>query len=64
MPKWEYHSESIPGSLHSATHFINDYHPEWDVVAMETVGYNTIVVWRKLRPKGKPSKTSSTRSAR
>ena len=46
---WTYFSENISGNLHAATAYINTYHPEWDVVAMTSSGYNTVVVHRVER---------------
>lgn len=45
--KWIYHSETLGGNLHSAAHFISKFHPEWDVVTMDSSGYNTVVIWRE-----------------
>lgn len=47
MVKWKYGSKNVPGNLHQTAKFINDYFPHWDVVAMDSSGYNTVVVYRE-----------------
>lgn len=44
--RWKYFSENVAGNLHDATRFLNDYHPDWDVVVMHYVGSITIIVHR------------------
>jgi len=47
--KWSYFSENLGGNLHVAADYIDKYHPEWDVVAMESIGgQSTVVVYRTL----------------
>lgn len=48
--RWAYHSENLGGNLHDAVAFIRTYHPEWDVVAMDHMGFNTVVVYREELP--------------
>lgn len=45
--RWRYHSANLSGNLHEAAILISKKHPDWDVVAMETVGNYTVVVWRE-----------------
>ena len=42
---WHYSSENLTGNVHVATGWINEHHPEWDIVAMEFNGggYTTVV---------------------
>lgn len=47
-PRWRYQSENISGNLHDAARYVTEFHPEWDVVTMHSVGgYNTVIVWRE-----------------
>jgi len=46
-PRWRYHSENLAGNLHDAAKYISEYHPEWDVVAMDYSNHNCVVVWRE-----------------
>lgn len=46
---WTYGSENLEGNLHDAARYINTYHPEWDVVAIESGGHYTVVVWRTIK---------------
>lgn len=48
--RWHYHSVNMGGNLHHAAQLITREHPDWDVVAMETAGNYTVVVWREERP--------------
>ena len=49
--KWTYHAETLPGNFHSAVAYINEHHPEWDVITMDFNGGNyTIVVYRTPHP--------------
>jgi hypothetical protein len=48
--KWKYFSTSLSGNFHSTVDYINEHHPEWDVVAMDMVGFYTIVVYREVLP--------------
>jgi hypothetical protein len=48
-PRWRYKSENLAGNLHVAATYINEKHPEWDVVALEyNGGHHTVVVFREL----------------
>ena len=47
--RWSYFSENLGGNLHEVASYIDEYHPEWDVVAMDFTGSGTVVVYRLLR---------------
>lgn len=45
--KWHYVSMNVSGNLHDAVHAANTLGKgEWDIVAMESSGYNSIIVYR------------------
>jgi hypothetical protein len=50
MPKWKDISENVSGNLHDVAHYLNGYvtekHPDHEVVAMSSSGYNSVVVYR------------------
>ena len=52
MRRWTYGSENVLGNVHDAARYINEKHPEWDVVFMSPDGENgtpgsvTAVVYR------------------
>lgn len=52
---WIYKSETLTGNVHEATEWINDHHPEWDVISVTFNGgiYST-VVYRLPEPKAPP----------
>ncbi len=55
MPKqkWRYHSENFNGNFHDAVDFINENHPDWDVVSLHHVTSTvTIIVWREVVSNG------------
>ena len=46
--RWKYHSEYVGGNVCEAVAWINQHHPEWDVIAMKECGLLlTVVVWRE-----------------
>lgn len=48
--KWTYGSANLGGNFHDAANFITKFHPDWDVVAMDFTGNNTVVVYRTAEP--------------
>ncbi len=46
---WDYKSATVPGNLHDAAHYINEHHPEWDVVTIWSSGRNSVIVYRTER---------------
>ena len=50
MPKWKYISENVSGNLHDVAHYLNAHvalkYRDHEVVAMHSVGYNSVVVYR------------------
>ena len=47
MKRWKYYSQNLNGNLHDSVRYLNESHPEWDIVAMSfTGGHHTVVVYR------------------
>jgi len=50
--KWTYFSATIPGNWHHAVSWLNEFHPDWDVIAMDYVACDaTIIVYRIPEPR-------------
>ena len=44
--RWKYGSKNFGGNLHEVAIFLNEYHPEWDVVAIDRAGAYTVILYR------------------
>lgn len=57
---WRYHSENVAGNIHTAVEIINKFHPEWDIVHIESISGNiSLVVHRTpVRPTSQWTKCS------
>lgn len=45
--KWVYRAMTVAGNIFEAVHFVSEFHPEWDVIAMEFNGGGyTVIVYR------------------
>lgn len=56
--KYRYISTNVYGNLHDAVDWINNNHPEWDVIAFHVVvpgARQTIVVHREIATDASPS---------
>ena len=46
-PKWKYFTAMVPGDFHAAVKWLNDEHPDFDVVTMQATRPSvTLVVFR------------------
>jgi len=48
--KYVYFCENFQGNFHAAVAFINEHHPDWDVIAMQFSGNFTQIVYRREEP--------------
>lgn len=46
MKRWRYATETVSGNMHAAVAYLNERHPEWDIITMDVVGNYTIIVYR------------------
>lgn len=44
--RWRYGSKNFGGNLHDVATFLNDHHPDWDVVAIDRAGNYTVILYR------------------
>jgi hypothetical protein len=44
--KWIYGVETVAGNFHSAARWLNQNHPEWDVITVDVVGNYTLIFYR------------------
>lgn len=44
--KWKYGTMTISGNLHTASSWLNENHPEWDILQIDVVGFYSIIFYR------------------
>lgn len=46
--RWKYYTQGFGGNMHETVDWINEHHPEWDVVTINIIaGSLCIVLWRE-----------------